>query len=157
MSKPKQYAVHLTPEDRARLQAFTTTGVAAARELRRARILLLADENRRDAEVAAAVGCCPATVERVRRRCVDDGVEAALHDRTRPGAAPRLDAAAEATLVALACTEGPAGCGSWTMQLLADHLVALEVVPTISAETVRRTLKKTPSNHGNGRNGVSLP
>lgn len=157
MAKPKTYRVHLTDEERTRLQDFTTKGVASARELRRARILLLAAGDRLDTEVADAVGCCPATVERVRRRCADEGVEAALHDRTRPGGTPLLDSQAEATLIALACTDGPAGRGSWTMQLLADRLVALGVVERISDETVRRTLKKTNSNRGSGRSGASAP
>lgn len=82
MSKPKQYSVILSDEERAKLVTFTTSGVASARELRRARILLLAADEWRDADVANAVGCCAATVERVRRRCVDEGVEAALVDRT---------------------------------------------------------------------------
>jgi transposase len=145
----------LTDGERAALEAFTRKGVASARELRRARILLLAAEGRRDAEVAAAVGCCAATVELVRRRCCAEGVGAALHDRTRPGAAPRLDSAAEATLIALACTAAPEGRATWTMQLLADRLVVLGVVERISDETVRRTLKKTRSSPGSARSGAS--
>lgn len=156
MPKPKQYRVVLTVDERARLVTFTTTGVASAREVRRARMLLLAADDWRDDDVAQAVGCCAATVERVRRRCADDGVAAALVDRTRPGAAPILDSAQEAMLIALACTDGPRGRGTWTMQLLADRLVSLGVVARISDETVRRTLKKTTSNPGNARSGVSL-
>lgn len=155
MSKPKAYPVTLTDDERQGLQAFTTKGVASARELRRARILLLAAEDRLDAEVATAVGCCVATVERVRRRCADEGVAAALRDRTRPGGPPLLDSQAEAVLVALACTDGPAGRGTWTMRLLAERLVALDVVGHISAETVRRTLKKTISSPGSARSGAS--
>ena len=142
MAKPKQYPVCLSDEERARLVTFTTSGVASARELRRARILVLAAEHWRDTDVANAVGCCPATVERVRRRCVDEGVEAALVDRTRPGASPILDREQQAILLALTCTDGPRGRGTWTMQLLADQLVVLGVVDRISDETVRRTLKK---------------
>jgi hypothetical protein len=156
MSKIKQYRVVLTEDERAGLEAFTRKGVASARELRRARILLLAAEAYRpDAVIADAVGCWAATVERVRRRCADEGVEAALHDRTRPGGAPRLDSDAEATLLALACTDGPAGRGTWTMHLLADRLVALGVVARISDETVRRTLKQTSANPGSARSGAS--
>jgi transposase len=155
MAKPKAYPVRLTDDERRCLREFTTRGVASARELRRARILLLAAEDRLDAEVADAVGCCVATVERVRRRCADEGVAAALHDRTRPGGAPVLDSHAEAVLVALACTDGPAGRGTWTMRLLAERLVALDVVASISAETVRRTLKKTTSSRGSARSGAS--
>jgi len=155
MSKPKQYRVALTDEERTRLVVFTTKGIASARELRRARILLLAAEDRRDAEVAAAVGCGVATVERTRRRCAGAGVEAALRDRPRPGAAPLLDGKGEAFLVALACSDPPTGETTWTMRLLADRLVALEVVGRISAETVRRTLKKTTSSPGSARSGAS--
>jgi len=143
MPRPKQYEVVLTDDERAQLVAFTTKGVAAARELRRGRILLLAAEGREDAAVATAVGCCPATVARVRRRCAEAGVDAAVQDRPRPGAAPLLDGKGEAFLVALACTDPPAGQSCWTMQLLADRLVALDIVDRISDETVRRTLKKT--------------
>ena len=143
MPKSKQYEVVVTDEERAQLVAFTTKGIAAAREVRRARILLLAAEGRRDRAVAEAVGCCVGTVARVRRRCAEAGVEAALADRPRPGATPLLDGKGEAFLVALACTDPPTGAGAWTMQLLAERLVALDIVDQISDETVRRTLKKT--------------
>ena len=150
-----KHLVILTDAERTALTAFTRKGVASARELRRARILLLAADGRRDVEVAAAVGCCVTTVEEIRKRCATEGVAAALHDRSRPGAPPLLDSAAEATLIALACSAGPAGRGTWTMQLLADRLVALAVVPAISDETVRRTLKKTISSPGSARSGAS--
>ena len=143
MTRPKQYEVTLTEEERAQLVAFTTKGMAAAREVRRARILLLAAEGRRDRTVADAVGCCAGTVARVRRRCAEAGIEAALADRPRPGAAPLLDGKGEAFLVALACTAPPTGQSTWTMQVLAERLVALDIVDHISDETVRRTLKKT--------------
>ena len=155
MPKPKTHQVRLSDDERRRLGAFTTAGIASARELRRARILLLADEARLDAAIADAVGCCVATVERVRKRCAAEGVEAALVDRPRPGAAPLLDGRAEAVLVALACTNPPAERTAWTMQLLAERLVALDVVGRISDETVRRTLKKTTSSPGSARSGAS--
>jgi transposase len=148
MPKPKEYEVELTDDERARLVAFTAKGIAAARELRRARILLLAAEDRLDAEVAGAVGCCPATVARVRRRYAEAGVEAALRDRPRPGAAPLLDGKGEAFLVALACADPPEGEGGWTMQLLADRLVELEMVPDITDEAIRLLLKRTSSSRG---------
>src|SRR5688572_22252290 len=91
MPKPKTHSVRLSDDERQRLRDFTTAGIAAAREIRRARVLLLADEGRLDAAIADAVGCCVATVERVRKRCAAEGVEAALADRPRPGAAPLLD------------------------------------------------------------------
>ena len=143
MTSSKQYEVALTEAERSQLEAFTRKGIASARELRRARILLLAAEGRVDIDVAEAVGCCVGTVARIRRRCAEAGVEAALRDRPRPGAAPLLDGKGEAFLVALACTDPPAGAACWTMQLLAERLVALDIVDHISDETVRRTLKKT--------------
>ena len=155
MPKPKTHKVVLSDDERRRLRDFTTAGVASAREIRRARILLLADEDRLDTAIADAVGCCVATVERIRRRCAAEGVEAALVDRPRPGAAPLLDGKAEAVLVALACATPPDDRDTWTMQLLADRLVALDVVDRISDETVRRTLKKTSSSPGSARNGAS--
>ena len=155
MPKPKTHRVRLSDDERRRLRDFTTSGIASAREIRRARILLLADEDRLDAAIADAVGCCVATVERVRRRCAAEGVEAALVDRPRPGAVPVLDGKAEAVLVALACTAPPGERATWTMQLLADRLVALDVVDRISDETVRRTLKKTGSNRGSAPSGAS--
>lgn len=155
MPKPKTHRVVLRDEERQRLVDFTTAGIASARELRRARILLLADEDRLDTAIADAVGCCVATVERIRTRCAAEGVEAALVDRPRPGAAPLLDGKAEAVLVALACTTPPDERETWTMQLLADRLVALDVVGRISDETVRRTLKKTNSSPGSAPNGAS--
>jgi transposase len=155
MPKPKTHTVRLTDDERQRLVDFTTAGIASAREIRRARVLLLADEDRRDAAIADAVGCCVATVERVRRRCAAEGVEAALVDRPRPGATPLLDGKAAAVLVALACTDPPGDREHWTMQLLADRLVALDVVDRISDETVCRTLKKTTSSRGSARSGAS--
>jgi len=156
MPKPKMHRVVLSDDERRRLRDFTTAGIASARELRRARILLLADEDRLDTAIADAVGCCVATVERIRQRCAAEGVEAALVDRPRPGAVPLLDGKAEAVLVALACTDPPGEeRETWTMQLLADRLVALGVVDRISDETVRRTLKKTTSSPGSARSGAS--
>src|SRR5262245_24715683 len=123
MARSKRDEVGLTQAERAQLIAFTTKGIAAAREVRRARMLLLAAEGRSDAAVAQAVGCCVGTVDRVRRRGAEAGVEAALQDRPRPGATPLLDGKGDAFLVALACTDPPAGKSDWTMPLLAERLV----------------------------------
>src|SRR5215218_4125222 len=154
MPKPKTHRVMLTDDERQRLRDFTASGIASARDIRRARIVLLADEDRLGTAIADAVGCCVATVERIRKRCAAEGVEAALVDRPRPGATPLLDGKAEAVLVALACTDPPGEeRETWTMQLLADRLVALGVVDRISDETVRRTLKKTTSSPGSARSG----
>ncbi len=139
----KRYIVDLTAGERAGLLALLNKGVAPARRLTRARILLLADEGGTDPEIAAALHVHRATVERTRRRFVEGGVERALSDRPRPGGRPKLDRKQEAHLVALACSAPPEGRARWTMQLLADRLVELALVDAISDETVRRTLKKT--------------
>lgn len=139
----KRYIVDLTEGERAELLALLNKGVAPARRLTRARILLLADEGGTDREIAAALHGHPATVERTRRRCVEGGPEAALTDKPRPGGRPKLGGKQEAHLVALACSAPPEGRTRWTMRLLADRLVELALVDTISDETVRRTLKKT--------------
>jgi len=139
----KRYIVDLTAAERAALLALLTKGVASVRRLTRARILLLADEGATDREIAAALHVHPATVERTRRRFVEGGPEAALSERLRPGGRPKLGGRQEAHLVALACSAPPEGRTRWTMQLLADRLVALELVEAISDETVRRVLKKT--------------
>ncbi len=150
---PKQHVVTLTDAERQQLADLTRKGAAPARAIRRARSLLLAAEGRPDTEIARAVGCCVATVENLRRRWAREGL-AALEDQPRPGAARTLDGSAEAFLVATACSAPPAGRAVWTMQLLADQLVAVGLVAAISDETVRRTLKKTRSNPGSGGTGV---
>jgi transposase len=124
---------------------LTTQGQAPARVIRRAQVLLRASEGLADHEVAAALQVHPTTVQRLRRRCAQGGLDAALYDRPRPGAAPKLDARGEAFLVALACSDPPEGRESWTMQLLADRLVVAGVVEEISDETVRRRLGKKPA------------
>lgn len=154
---PALYRVQLTAHERQALTALTRQGHGAARTLTRARVLLLADRRLRDGEIATVLGIHPRTVQRLRRRCVEAGVEAALHDRPRPGGRPKLDGRAEARLLAEACSEPPPGQARWTMRLLAERLVALAVVESISDETVRRTLKKTTSNPGVSSSGASRP
>jgi transposase len=138
----KRYVVDLTPEERDSLLAMVKRGSASARKLARARVLLLADEGRKDEEIHAALHVSRPTVERVRKRFVDGGIEHALNDRSRSGAPRRLSGRDEAMLVALACSEPPEGRTTWTMQFLADRLVSIEVAERISDETVRRVLKK---------------
>lgn len=145
----KKYVVDLSKDEKQRLEELTTRGKSGARKIRRARILLLADEGYIDKEIARALGAAVTTVERVRKRFVEEGLEDALSERPRPGAARKLDGHQEAYLVALACSDPPKGKKRWSMQLLADKLVELEViVGEISDETVRRTLKKGTLNRG---------
>jgi transposase len=146
----KTYRVTLTAEERQSLQELIATGKAAAPKLAHARILLKADAapdgpGWTDGRIAEAVEVSVATVERVRRRFVEQGLEAALvrKPQDRPSRLPKLDGRAEAHLIALACSKPPEGRNEWTMHLLADKLVALQIVDSISDETVRRTLQKT--------------
>jgi transposase len=144
----KKYIVDLDEHERNELEQLTTKGNSGARKVRRARILLLADEGRIDKEIASFLGSAVTTVERVRKRFVEEGLEAALSEKPRPGAARKLDCRQEAFLMALACSDAPEGKANWSMRMLAERLVELEVVDEISGETVRRTLKRGPSNHG---------
>jgi transposase len=144
----KKYIVRLTAEERTELEALVTTGKAAAYKIKHANILLAADGNGpawADAQIAQAYSCHLHTVENVRRRLVLEGLTAALERKpqTQPSHPPKLDGKGEARLIALACSQPPAGQDRWTLKLLAERLVALEVVDAISDQTVRRTLKKT--------------
>jgi transposase len=150
-----KYLVNLTDDERAHLEALIATGTGKARVLTRARILLAADRNDTDAAIAYALHTSQDRVADVRRRCVEGGLDRALYDAPRPGAQRKLDSAQEAFVIALACTDPPAGRERWTMQLLADKLVALQVVESISDETVRATLKKTRPSPGNRPTGAS--
>ncbi len=151
----KKYKVTLTPDERDSLQALVSAGRAAAQKLAHARILLKADAAAggpawADERIAEAVEVSRATVERVRQRFVEHGLEAALvrKKQDRPSRARALDGRGEARLIALACSAAPGGRASWTLQLLADKLVELRVVDAISGETVRQVLKKTRSSRG---------
>jgi len=137
------------------LGALVSTGMARARAIKRAHILLLADEGKDDPMIAATLHSSVSTVERVRKRFVEQGIQGALTELPRPGGQRRLSGDAEAYLVALACSTPPGGGRQWTMQLLADRLIQLGTVAAISDETVRRTLKKGASNHGSTSSGAS--
>lgn len=152
----KEYIVKLSDEERRQLLELTKKGKVSARKLNRAHILLAANDGTADAPIAAALHIGPATVGRIRKRFVEEGMEAALNERPRPGAIRRLNGKQEAFLVALACSQSPEGHEHWTMQLLADKLVELEVIDHISDETVRRVLKKGRLNPGLSSNGVYL-
>jgi transposase len=144
----KKYVIDLNEQEKEQLEDLTTKGKSGARKIRRARILLLADGGYIDEEIARALGAAVTTMERVRKRFVEEGLEAALSERPRPGAARKLDGHQEAYLVAVACSDPPEGKKRWSMRLLADRLVEIGVVDEISEETVRRTLKKGTSNRG---------
>lgn len=143
------YRIVLTDEQRAELRGLVGTGTAPARKLTRARVLLKADHGDAgpgwsDAAIAGALDVNPSTVLRVRRQFVTEGLEATL-ERKRPNRVYEriLDGEAEARLIALTCSPPPDGYARWSMRLLADELVRLEVVETISHQTVHQALKKT--------------
>lgn len=144
----KKYIVDLTSEERRELLELTRKGKQSVREVRRARILLKADEGWKDREITAALDTSSTTVERTRKRFVEGGLEKALNEDPRPGQKRKLDGRGEAHLIALACSQAPAGHSHWTLRLLADKLAELDVVDSISHETVRQTLKTTHSSPG---------
>jgi transposase len=139
----KKYIVTLTETERAALKQLLSKGRVSARQLKRAQILLAADAGQLDSAIATHVQSHVNTVERIRKRFVEGGLNHALTEDKRAGGTTKLDGKGEAVLVAVACSDPPTGQAKWTMQLLADRLVALGVVETISDETVRRHLKKT--------------
>ena len=139
----KIYIVDLTKEERTHLLDFIKSGKQAARKLNRARILLLADEGKADSEIAKALHTGTATVQRTRQRFVEGNLEGALNERPRPGGQKKLDEKGEAILETLAHSKPPEGRKRWTLQLVADRLVQLKMVDSISYETVRKELKKS--------------
>jgi transposase len=155
MARKQQYVVTLSLAERQQLLALLKKGSAKARTLRRANILLGADEGRPDDLIADTVHVSIPTVRNVRQRFALAGLEAALDERPRPGAARKLEANREAVLIALACREPPEGRKTWTVQLRAERLVALQRVASLSDETVRRTFKNPSSSPGRSNSGAS--
>jgi transposase len=148
---PKHYIVRLSQKERQALQELVTTGKAAAYKIKHANILLNIDINGQgwtDEEAATAFSCHRNTVANLRERLVNEGLESALNRKPRktPPRQVFFDGEVEAKLIALRCGEPPAGQARWTLRLLADKAVELEIVPAISHETVRQILKKTNSN-----------
>ena len=146
----KKYIVRLTAEERSELEAMVKKGKAAAYKIKHANILLVADASGPawpDRQIAEAFSCHLDTVENVRRRLVLEGLTAAVERKAQdqPSRPAKLDGRGEARLIALARSQPPEGQDRWTLKLLAERLVALEVVDSISDQTVRRVLKKTTS------------
>ena len=146
----KRYVVRLDAEERARLERLVSVGKGAAAKLTHARVLLQADQSAAgpewtDARIAEGLGVTTRTVENIRQRFVEEGLESALvrKKQCRPSRQRLLDGAKEAKLTAICCSKAPDGRRRWTLQLLADRLVELNIVGSISYETVRRTLQKT--------------
>ena len=150
----KKYIVTLTEQERSSLEDLTKKGKSPAYKVNHGRILLLADTNRseggwKDLDISQTLNISVATIERVRQRLVEQGLEAAL-SRKQPQnrRQRRLDGEQEAHLIALTCSSPPEGQGRWTLRMLAERMVELDYVKTLSHETVRQTLKKTNSNLG---------
>lgn len=145
----KKYIVELITEERSQLNTIVKTPRMATHKRRHAQMLLAMDEgpegaSMKDADVASAFGCTTKSVERLRQRCVEQGLDAALeHGNRGRYRVRRLDGRAEAHLIALACGEPPKGRNRWTLRLLADQMVALDHATACSHMTVKRTLKKT--------------
>jgi transposase len=150
--KPK-YPVKLTRKQRNELHRIVSTGTRSARVINHARILLMAHEGMVNAMIAETLSITPMTVYAVRRRFQTEGLQA-LYDHPRPGKPRKLDGKAEARLTAIACSEPPQGHARWSVRLLADRLVELDIVDTISHKTVWETLKKTTSSRGRNTSGA---
>jgi transposase len=159
----EKYRVTLDSEERTALERLLSSGKAASRKLAHARILLLADavhgEGHRDEDIVASLGASFRTIARVRKRFVTEGIEAALDPRPRPARPDKIKIKGnvEQKLIELACTDPPRGRCHWTLQLLADEMVVLGLVNSISTESVRLALKKTTSSPGSSSHGASPP
>ena len=150
-----QYKVELNKSERTRLKEIASRGETSARKIKRALVLLKADEGLIDRDIASGLLISASTVGRVRTRFVEEGLDSALNERTRPGQKRKLDGRQEAHLIAVACSDAPEGHADWTLQLIADKAVAMGFAESISLETVRQILKKTNSNRGRRRSGAS--
>ena len=146
----EKYIVELTNEERKELSELVSKGKAAARKITHARVLLQSDSSAdgpswTDIQISEALGVHINTIHGIRRRFVEDGLGAALDRKKqdRPSRQPVVDGEVEAHLIALRCGDPPEGADRWTLRLLADKLVELQIVPSISHETVRQALKKT--------------
>jgi len=150
--RPQKYPVTLTAEENSQLESVVKRGKSSRREIQRAQMLLWSAEGKTDLEIAALLGVTPLTVATTRQRWA---TEKRIADAPKPGRHKKLDGKQEAFLVALACSDAPEGRESWTLQLLADKLVELQVIEEpISYETVRETLKKTNLSPGKKSSGA---
>jgi hypothetical protein len=148
----KHIPLYLTPEQRGELETLIKSGNAPARVQTRARMLLLSDRSqgdfRKDAEIAAVLLCTAGTVLTTRHRCLQEGLQAALHDKPRPGAAPKITGDIEAQIAVIACSDPPEGHARWTVRLLTSRVIELGLLDQIDPSTVWMRLKKTKSSPG---------
>ena len=154
MSRKLVYAVKLSEVERKELDRYLHQGIASARSLNRARMLLMADEGRPDDYIAEALQVSKSTVARIRGRYCQEGLQSALKEKPRSGAPPKIDGRAKAEVVIIACSKPPDGRSRWTLRLLADKAVELNVVDSISHTTIHRILKKMRLSRGRGSNGA---
>ena len=154
MARPV-FVLRLPAEEVAQLQQMLSKGKHAVRSLKRAQLLLALHQGGTPSAVAQLVDVSPAMVYNIRNRYVAEGLTAALSEKPRPGQPSKFDKAAQAHLTALACSEAPDGRSRWTLRLLADRLVELRLVESISYKTVGEQLKKTLSSPGSSNNGAS--
>jgi len=150
----KKYIVELTQGEREERLEDINQGQNSARKIKRANILLLANNGKTDHQIVESLSTSIATVQRTRQRFVEGNLEYALNEKRRSGRPREFDDKQEAYLVALACSTAPEGRKCWTMQLLAERLMEMEVIDQVSDETVRLRLKKTKSNLGNETSGL---
>ena len=151
----EKYTVRLSPEDQAQLERLVRRGQCSARVINRARILLKTDDGWSASQVAVALDTSPRTVFRTKRRYAEEGLDGVLHDHPQANRYRKLDDRGEAHLIALACSDAPEGHDHWTLRLLADQVVELGLVASLSHETVRLRLKKPPSSPGGSNSGAS--
>jgi len=154
MSRKTIFVVKLTEEDLEYLDRFIRHGNASARSLTRARILLMADEGYSNKEIVKVLKITRPTVNQIRKRYCQEGLNSAINDKPRSGAPPKIDGTIETQVTLLACSEPPEGRSTWTLQLLADKLVELEAIESISTMSIQRILKKAKPSHGRRFDGV---
>lgn len=154
VSRKIVYPVKLAEEERNELHRYLHQGIASARSLNRARMLLMADEGYSDDYISKTLQVAKSTVARIRGRYCQEGLESALKEKPRSGAPPKIDGRAKAEVVTIACSKPPEGRSRWTLRLLADRAVELNVVDSIAHTTIYRILKKMRSSHGRKSNGA---
>lgn len=139
----KSHIVRLSEKERQQLQKAVQSGQSKARKITRCRILLLADKGKTDQEISEALNVCLATVFNVRRRYSQEGIESAVNERARSGQPSRFKGGLAAKITAIACSNPPEGHARWSLRLLADHIIELDIVESISHQSVKNILKKT--------------
>lgn len=144
----KKWTIALNSEERSRIEMIIKKGKSSARTIRRAQSLLFASEGKEDKEISSLLKCAESSIYLTRRRYCEEGLEVVLKEKPRSGRPQKLVGKAKAHLIALACSDPPEGRACWTMQLLADRCISLELVDSITKDTVRRVLKKTKLSRG---------